>query len=209
MIRALAGRAWVLPACAGLWLIAVASGLGILLKYSANPGNAGDPPIHLPSNSPIRPPAGHPVLVMMVHPRCACTRASLEELARLTARNLGRFEARVVVFAPAAADERWWSTDLWASAAAIPGVDVVLDREANEARRFGTETSGHALLYDGEGRLMFSGGLTVARGHAGDNEGLGAVEALIRGEKTPHRRTPVYGCALHDFEAAASSGGGA
>jgi len=208
MNRALAGRDWHLRAFAGLWLIAVTGGLGILLKYSATPGNAGDPPSHWPTNSPIRPPSGRPVLVMMAHPRCPCTRASLEELARLMARNAGRLDARVVFFAPPHADEDWWSTDLWSGASAIPGVEVVLDRDAIEARRFGTETSGHALLYDGEGRLLFSGGITVARGHAGDNAGLGAVEALIRGETTARRRTPVFGCALHDFEAAAPAGAG-
>jgi hypothetical protein len=78
---------------------------------------------------------------------------------------------------------------------------MVLDRDGAESRRFRTETSGHALLYDAGGRLLFSGGITVARGHAGDNAGLGAIEALVAGEPAARRRTLVFGCALHDWAA--------
>ena len=47
-------------------------------------------------------------------------------------------------------------------------------------------------------RLLFSGGITVARGHAGDNTGRGAIEELIDGETAVSRRTPVFGCALYN-----------
>ena len=59
-------------------------------------------------------------------------------------------------------------------------------------------TSGHALLYDARSRLEFSGGITVARGHAGDNVGRSAIEALIAGDVTVLRQAPVFGCALHN-----------
>lgn len=200
----MSGRPWFLASCAGLWLIAVGSGVGVLMQYASTPGDPGGPPPVWPVDSAIRPPRGRPVLLVMAHPRCPCTRASLEELGRLMVRGLGRLDARVVFFAPAVADEDWWKTDLWTSAAAIPGVEVYLDRDAAEARRFKTETSGHSLLYDAQGRLMFSGGITVARGHAGDNAGLGAIEALVGGETAVRRQTPVFGCALHDWAAGAA-----
>jgi hypothetical protein len=78
---------------------------------------------------------------------------------------------------------------------------ALLDRDAAESRRFRAETSGDALLYDEHGRLLFSGGITVARGHAGDNAGLGAIEALVRGDTNVRRQTPVFGCALNDWAA--------
>jgi len=116
--------------------------------------------------------------------------------------SLGRLDARVVFYAPADAGEDWWKTDLWTSAAAIPGVAVLLDRDATESHRFHAETSGEALLYDGNGRLQFDGGITVARGHAGDNAGLAAIETLVHGDTNVRRQTPVFGCALNDWAAA-------
>ncbi|HEY6421580.1 MAG TPA: hypothetical protein VIX59_21490 [Candidatus Binataceae bacterium] len=35
------------------------------------------------------------------------------------------------------------------------------------------------MLYDRRGRLLFSGGITGARGHFGDNAGVSAIVALI------------------------------
>jgi len=201
MIRAIAQRPWLLHACAGLWLVGVCAGMGVLLEYASTPGDPGRPPSTWPADSTIPPPAGRPVLVMMAHPRCPCTRASLEELGRLMADSLGRLDARVVFYAPADAAEDWWKTDLWTSAAAIPGVVDLLDRDAAESHRFHAETSGDVLLYDGNGRLEFNGGITVARGHAGDNAGLAAIEALVRGDTNVRRQTPVFGCALNDWAA--------
>ncbi len=48
MIRAIARRPWFLPACAGLWLVAVCVGMGVLLQYSATPGDPGQPPATKP-----------------------------------------------------------------------------------------------------------------------------------------------------------------
>ena len=45
--------------------------------------------------------------------------------------------------------------------------------------RFGLVSSGHALLYDENGRLLFSGGLTNARGHAGNSVGRNAIVAIL------------------------------
>jgi hypothetical protein len=194
----------VLIGVAGLWLTAVSAGMGVLLQYASTPGDSGGPPSRWPVDTGLTRPKGRPVLIMMAHPHCPCTRASLEELSRLMSRNLDRVDARVVFFAPRGADEDWWMTDLWTGASAIPGVAVVLDRDGAESRRFHAETSGQSLLYDADGSLLFSGGMTVARGHEGDNAGLGALETLIGGGTTATRRTPVFGCALHDWNSLSS-----
>ena len=117
-----------------------------------------------PADTTIPPPNRQPVLIMMAHPRCPCTRASLEELSRLMTGLQGRLDARVVFFAPAEAGEEWWKSDLWEGAAAIPGVEVILDRDGAESQRFRTETSGHVLLYDTHGRLLFSGAFNLNTG---------------------------------------------
>jgi hypothetical protein len=133
---------------------------------------------------------------MLAHPRCACTRASVEELSRLMARLRGRLEARVLFFQPASAPDGWSKTDLWRAAAAIPGVEIRRDAGGVEARRFGAETSGQVLLYDAVGRLLFSGGITALRGHAGDNAGSRAIAALLTRTEPGPAASPVLGCAL-------------
>ena len=87
-------------------------------------------------------------------------------------------------------------TDLWRRAAAIKGVTVVQDSEGVEAERFHAATSGYTLLYGSDGRLLFSGGITGARGHAGDNAGRSAIAALLTAEGAPTGTTPVFGCSL-------------
>jgi hypothetical protein len=43
---------------------------------------------------------------------------------------------------------------------------------------------------------MFSGGITDARGHAGDNDGRDAVEAYLTGGVPGCTQTPVFGCPI-------------
>ena len=52
------------------------------------------------------------------------------------------------------------------------------------------------IPYDHRGMLQFSGGITSARGHAGDNAGRTALVALLNRLETSHPRTNVFGCPL-------------
>jgi hypothetical protein len=70
------------------------------------------------------------------------------------------------------------------------------DEDATQAAVFGVAVSGQTLLYDAAGRLIFSGGITDARGHSGDNAGRGALVSLLNGRASTVTRTPVFGCLL-------------
>jgi hypothetical protein len=72
------------------------------------------------------------------------------------------------------------------SAAAIPGVKVLFDPDRMEARRFGAETSGHNLSFGADGGLLFSGGITASRGHAGESVRERAIVAPVNNQ-TPAR----------------------
>jgi hypothetical protein len=133
---------------------------------------------------------------MFAHPRCPCTRASLGELEKIMARCQGAVDARVVFLQPAGQSEDWCQTDLWRSAAGIPGVRVVPDVGGALARRFHAATSGQTLVYNDRGELLFSGGITLARGHAGDNPGASAIEACLAGQTPECREAPVFGCPI-------------
>jgi hypothetical protein len=178
------------------WLATVGLGLALLWRYSLTPGSPGSPSQAWPERTALRLAADTPTLVLFVHPRCPCSRSTLGELARVTALAGGRVSIQVAFYAPTGADSEWARTDLWRDAEAIPGVTASVDEGGAEARLFGAATSGEALLYDTRGRLEFRGGITAARGHAGDNAGRSALVASILGTDPDMASAAVYGCPL-------------
>ena len=182
----------------GFWLCAVGAGMGTLWRYSTSAGEPAQAPRQWPFSSRLRPAPGLATLVMTIHPHCPCTRATFDELARLMKQAQGAVEAQVIFVKPAGMPMDWEKTDLWQTAAKIPGVVVSCDEGGSEAARFGAKTSGQVLLYNRQGQLIFSGGITAARGHSGDNAGSSAVVSLLRGETPQESETPVYGCPLFD-----------
>ena len=91
---------------------------------------------------------------MLVHPRCACSRASVDELAGLLLDVGGRADATVLFWTPEGAGDGWAEGDLWATAGAIPGVRVMVDEGGREAARFGAHTSGQTVVYDADGNPL-------------------------------------------------------
>jgi hypothetical protein len=181
-----------------LWLLVVGIGLSVLLGYENTPGVAAKPLASWPADSQIQRQPGRATLVMLVHPHCPCSRASIGELAVLMAQSQERLTAYVLFLKPAGFSDDWEKTDLWQSAAGIPGVQPIVDHDGVEARRFHAMTSGQTVLYDAGGRLLFSGGITVARGHAGDNAGRSAIVSLVNAKVAEQAETPVFGCPLFD-----------
>jgi hypothetical protein len=94
----------------------------------------------------------------------------------------------------------WEKTDLWHSAAMIPGVVPISDKDGLEAIRFGAETSGQVMLYSAQGELLFRGGITVARGHQGGNPGFDTLLACLTEGKADPTPWPVFGCPLRSSE---------
>ena len=172
----------------------LAWGAQALWRYSGTPGRSGQAPEHWPASLPVHLKPGRSTLVMLAHPHCPCTRSSLAELARLTAR--GDADVWVLFLRPEGAKEGWEKTGLWDTAAAIPGVQVLADEDGTAAKAFGAETSGHVLFYDATGTLRFSGGITPARGHEGPSAGGDSILAALLGNAPIQNHTPTFGCPL-------------
>ena len=188
------GKGWL--AFGIVWVLALALGFTLLWQYKMRPGDADGTPATWPRESRIVRSPDRATLVLFAHPECPCTRASLAELARLLARFGDRLTADVVFLRPADVGTAWDGTDLWRAASAIPGVTAVRDDDGVEAARFRASTSGAAALYDTRGRLLFSGGLTSARGHEGDSVGIQRISSLLRTGKADRSDAPVFGCSL-------------
>jgi hypothetical protein len=183
-----------------VWIVAVIAGQAWIWRYQMTPGAAAQPPpASWPTGAGLPARDGRPLLVMVAHPRCVCTRASLEELRRLMARFAGLSERPAVylsLIVPPDAAADWVEGSVLRAARGFSGLQVRLDPGGRLAARLGSTTSGHVFLYDRGGALLFSGGITSARGHEGSSRGQNAiVDALYR---RSHRRedAPVFGCGL-------------
>ena len=188
------------------WLVAIGIGLHWLLQYQSQAADQGAAPRDWPRECMIHPAPGRFTLLLFVHPHCPCTRATLGELSWLAPRTQANVDIQVLFVRPPGAADGWERGGLWDKAAAIPGVGLSADEDGREARRFGAETSGLALLYDSWGRRVFRGGITAGRGHAGDNPGRQAILACLANPAEPSagvqlapdagRSAPVFGCPL-------------
>jgi hypothetical protein len=181
------------------WSLLVLAAFVAVARWEHRPGAWTPPPQAWPASSPLARSTNELTLLVFVHPHCPCTRASLDELERIVARTQHRLAATVIFCAPEGAAPDWVRSDSWQRAHAIPSVSVFADANGLEARRFGARTSGATLLFDRDGRLVYRGGITGSRGHAGDNAGESAVLALVDGREA-QASEPVYGCALFDSE---------
>jgi hypothetical protein len=190
-----ARRPWLFV-CTVAWLAMVSWGLSIVWAYDNRPGADANPPRSWPAASALPRVTDRSTIVFLAHPQCACTRASLDELAQILARAPQAAKTYVLLLKPAGFENGWERTDLWRRAEALPNVTVLRDDGGVEARRFGVVTSGETLLYDRRGRLVYSGGVTGSRGHAGDNAGEAAVLALLTRGAADRSGASVFGCPL-------------
>jgi hypothetical protein len=179
-----------------VWSFAIGAGARELLHYANTPSRQASPPTQWPSGVAIDLDRQRDTLVVFVHPQCPCSRATIAELAGIVARSHGQVNASVYFYAPEAVETDWVRSKTWRDSEAIPGVHVIDDRDGFESRRFGTSTSGQVLLYDTGGHLVFNGGITASRGHAGDNDGADAVLSLLQSGKASRSTAPVFGCSL-------------
>ena len=189
-----------LAAILAIWAPAVGFGIHKLLQYSYTPGRPAAVSPVWPRNPWVAPVPGHPTLLVFVHPQCPCSRATIAELSRIMAVSRDRVSARIFFYAPSTEKPDWDRTDLWRDASAIPGVRAAEDRDGSAARLFGAFTSGETLLFGTDGRLAFHGGITPARGHAGDSSGQDAILSLLAGRPTTRHSAPVFGCSIQGGE---------
>lgn len=182
-----------------LWLGAIGVGGARLWTYKTTPGAAADLRQAWPAASRIPRDGARPTLVMMAHPQCVCTRASVGELENLMQRVRGRMAVRVVFVTPRGAARSWTESDTWRTVQRMPGVTSWIDEGGLEAARFGARTSGQVFLFAADGRLLFSGGITPLRGHLGDSAGQERIVSLVmtgRANDLTGATSRVFGCAL-------------
>lgn len=179
-----------------VWVVGVLSATAMFLSYEFKPGERGTVQNVWPADAHVTRDSALATLILGVHPQCPCTEATLTELSRIMTRCRGRVVARVLFIKPMNLPDGWATTKRFEAAAAIPGVSAEIDVDGVDCARFGISTSGDVRLFDPSGALLFSGGITESRGHAGDNAGEDAIVAALESGDNAPRSTPVFGCPL-------------
>ena len=142
--------------------------------------------------------ATRPTLVVLAHPQCSCTRASLGELAEALARADDQTqdlrpvpEARRV--------HRGLAPKRFVAHGREPARRHGRSRRRRQRgapfRRIAHQVRRCCTTQPGD--LLFSGGITGARAHRGDNDGRRAIVALLESRsRRPAPATNVFGCSL-------------
>ncbi|MBP7861142.1 hypothetical protein KA183_05625 [bacterium] len=141
---------------------------------------------------------GRFTLVTFIHPHCPCSRASLNELNKIMTRTHNNMDCQIVFLKPSTFGTNWEKSDLWQMSSDIPNSLRISDLNGLIAKSFNASTSGQTFLYDPDDKLVFSGGVTSARGHEGDSPGGIAIENLASEKKATSRCSQVFGCPLFE-----------
>lgn len=179
-----------------LWVFAIGLGLYVMMKHEVSPGEPAKPPVKWPKDSKIKLSSDKDTLVMFIHPQCPCSRASLEQLTPLT--NLNNLSIQILSLNPKVKPENWEKNHQTFTSMNLKNARITEDDDGAEANRFHSFTSGQALLYDSKGNLIFSGGVTGARGKTGNNPGLSQLWTALkeRSGAPPVKDSLVFGCSL-------------
>lgn len=188
-------RKYLLIFLVTIWTIFIGISFVWLNDYSSRPGIPADVSAKLPKGIFFESDSKIPKLLIFVHPHCPCSHATLGELERLVATTQDLANIKIIFYKPNDKPSEWIETDLWQNARVIPNVEIATMSE-EEIQRFGVVTSGQAILYDADGNLVFSGGITLSRAHEGNNKGRKIIEKYLHEGEILAGETPVFGCSL-------------
>lgn len=181
-----------------LWAVTIGAAFDAIRRFETTPGQAAITGSSWPSASAVPRQSGEWSLVMLVHPHCSCSRASLQELQAILEKS-PTVQPYVLVYRPTDFKPGWEQGDVLESASRLRRAKVIIDENGREAKRFGGFTSGQTLLYDRAGKLRFAGGITSLRGHAGINRGRTDVIEIANSQAGTGVH-PVFGCAINKKE---------
>ena len=180
-----------------LWVGAIAFGLRQLTQEELTPvEDSGKISSVYPRQTNVSLSTKGPTLAVFVHPLCPCTRATLHELRKILDNSKAQVSTYVIFTISKGLPDDWKHGDLWSEAKLLPGVAVMEDPSGLQATLFHATTSGECLLYTREGRLLYHGGITGARGHDGPNRGEAALLSAIENGHADTKSEPAFGCSL-------------
>jgi hypothetical protein len=180
-----------------IWLSLLCCAFATISAYQSKAGFSGFPTATV-DDFHLRLRTNSSALIVAVHPKCPCTRATVAELAKVLGRSKAQPDLVALIYTPTRAKEEWLHSGIVEALSKL-GFRIIEDRDGFIAGQLGAETSGHVLFYGENGALVFGGGITASRGHEGDNAAEDRLIELLNGnERTVATPGVVYGCALRD-----------
>lgn len=195
-----------------IWFAFVIAGYSLMVAYSSTAARTIPAVAALPENFGFADRnCRHAFnLIVCLHPQCPCSQATVGELEKILDRtNAKDFQCTVYLSKPAGTGPRFVEGNILNALNDIKAKDkgdleVIIDDGDKFATRLNVKTSGHIFLFDRYGKRLFDGGITAARGHAGDNAGADFIIDCLR-KNTVRKdslttaqatRTPVFGCSM-------------
>ena len=187
---------------------AIVVGSWLLTDYANRPGSQGDVAeqldkeiVHAEWTLSQEFDDSKCTLILFYHPHCPCTKAATRCLERLFTRFSDTPNFIAVAYCPSTERDSWIESSITANLRKKFGqTPIVIDPDGKYCERFGAFTSGHAILYDESGSLIFSGGITPGRGHEGHSSAASDLVAKVNGLSEEVIYWPVYGCTIIDSE---------
>lgn len=182
---------WVL-----LWALMVSLCFIGLMQYKAEPGTQSQPPKVAPTANEPHSSLNNQLLVFL-HPQCACSFATLNELKRLM-HSINDTPTLTIYFADIMPIAELKTHGLWELATSISSAHVTIDTDNQRIDTFDQHVSGNILFYNRDGQLAFNGGITSSRGHEGDSQGKLKLMAILNQESPAYASSETYGCRLKE-----------
>jgi len=183
--------------------IAIANGFLLLTDYSIRPAetSAVRTQLEFPETTETQCLIANlndsrPTLVLFYHPHCPCTVATLRMLQRMVPHLSVKPNLVLFGYCPEEKPDSWIDSSSTRIAKRISAANVIADFNAVHCRNFGVTTSGHTLLYDAQGKLVFEGGITPGRGHDSDCAASSALAHCIEANASTPIHWPVFGCPI-------------
>ncbi|MBW7927116.1 MAG: hypothetical protein H3C58_03300 [Fimbriimonadaceae bacterium] len=157
------------------------------LQYDTKPGLG---PIQQPGVREADP--GRWTLIMIVHPDCPCTKASLRNLAAIL--DATRLPVRAEIVGAMPPGYEGPKKNLAMARGIVKSELVIMDAD-RALQTYGARTSGHLFVYDPDQDLVYSGGLTPARGAEDAMSSMRWFKALVH-QGAIASSAPTFGCSL-------------
>ncbi len=138
-------------------------------------------------------------LILFLHPKCSCSRATIRELKSVLSRAPQAYQLTVVMYCPEEKPESWTEGVNERLARRLGPRKWVVDSGELFSRNHILD-SGHVLCFDRNQELRFSGGVTVSRPHEGPNQARLALARILDGGPQAKVHFPVFGCSIHSLE---------
>jgi len=136
-------------------------------------------------------------LVVLIHPKCSCSTATLKEVERLKIGLKDKLDVKLVFISYGDKSKNWYQGPVWDLAVSMKkNVSIVLDNDGQILKTLGTKTSGTAYLVGPDLKVVFQGGLTPIRGHEGATSGQAFIASWVKGNTKSSLIQKIFGCGV-------------